>query len=393
MKKNGNYLIAVSGGPDSMALLDMMYKKGMNIFCAHVNYHKRDTAIRDEKIVKKYCQSHNIKLYKLDVKEYKGNFQDYARVVRYKFFAEIVKKHKLDGLLVAHHLDDFLETYLMQIERGSIPNYYGLNCEVTLQDIKVYRPLLKYTKSDLEKYCLTNNIEYGIDESNLTNHYKRNRIRHEVIDKMSLKEKKALKKEIDELNKKNKEKKQEIKSFLKEKTRIDYKDYLKFKDKEALLRYLMHDDLSTKFLNELIKQIDSTERLEIRINNQYLVKENNYIEVFDEIEDYEYKITKLEYKKYNYFKLAKKGSSLEGVTVKKSDFPLTIRNFKKGDFIKMRYGTKKINRFFIDNKIPSIERKKWPIILNKYNEVILVPGIGCSVNSYSIKHNLFVIKL
>ena len=91
--------------------------------------------------------------------------------------------------------------------------------------------------------------------------------------------------------------------------------------------------------------------------------------------------------------MANKGKGVNGVTINKNDFPITIRTYQEGDFIKMRYGTKKINRFFIDHKISYYDRLTWPIVLNNKQEIILVPGLGCNVGHYSTKHNLFVIKL
>ena len=86
--KNNRYLIAVSGGPDSMALLDIVRNKKKYIEVAHVNYHKRDSAINDEKLVRRYCRKYKIKFHLLDVypDEVKGNFQSYARDKRYEFF-------------------------------------------------------------------------------------------------------------------------------------------------------------------------------------------------------------------------------------------------------------------------------------------------------------------
>jgi len=389
----GRYLIAVSGGPDSMALLSMSLLKYELIEVAHVNYHKRESANKDEKIVREFCKKNNIKFYKKDCLTYEGNFQDYARVFRYKFFSEIIKKDKLNGVLVAHHLDDFLETYYLQINRGSIPHYYGLNKEVIIQDVKVKRPLLKYTKNDLLNYCVKNNIAYGIDESNLTDHYSRNKIRHSLIEKMSLKEKKELKKKIDLLNTKKSNKEKEIKKYLNNKRIISIERFNEYKDKKDLLRYLIKEDLSNKYLEDLLKQINECESFEVLINDEYFVKEYGYLEVYKKEDDYEYVLKRIDYKEYPFFKISNKGDDFIGVTIKKSDYPIRIRNFKKGDAIKMRYGTKKISRFFIDNKIRSKYRKLWPIILNSANEVIMVPGIGSNITHYSDKHNMYVIEL
>ena len=116
------------------------------------------------------------------------------------------------------------------------------------------------------------------------------------------------------------------------------------------------------------------------------------MEVFDELCNYSYKLKDIEIKDYDYFKIQKSSKDkFAGVTVSEDDFPLTIRNYREGDSILMRYGTKKINRFFIDNKISYKDRLIWPIVLNRHGSAILVPGIGCDKDHYSSKHNLFVV--
>jgi tRNA(Ile)-lysidine synthase len=81
-----------------------------------------------------------------------------------------------------------------------------------------------------------------------------------------------------------------------------------------------------------------------------------------------------------------------GVTVSSSDFPITIRNAKNGDKITMRYGTKKLSRFFIDRKIPYLDRLSWPVIENKDKQVIFVCELGCDKDHYSNNHNLYVTR-
>ena len=85
--------------------------------------------------------------------------------------------------MVAHHLDDLLETYIMQRDKKLSVDYYGLREFIVMDGLNVYRPLLKFEKKQLQAYCDDNKIDYGIDESNLSDDYSRNRIRHRVIDK------------------------------------------------------------------------------------------------------------------------------------------------------------------------------------------------------------------
>ena len=387
------YLVAVSGGPDSMALLDMSKRK-YDIMCCHINYHKRDSAKRDENIVRNYCKTNKIPFIKYDyVNKEKGNFQDLARVFRYKCFKEVINKYNLEGVLVGHHEDDLIETYLLQLDRKSNVTYYGLNKNTKLMGVKVIRPLLKYSKEYLINYCINNGIKYGIDESNLTNDYKRNKIRHEKVEKMSKNKRNEILKEIKYKNYIQKEENKIVKDYINNQNHFNYKEFMTCPYLKRLLRTLLYEDLSDKYLDEIIKALKSNKNLELIIKDKCLYKEYDYIEVGSIVLNYSFKINKLEYINHKYFKLSKKGSSFEGVTVSQDDFPLTIRNVRNGDSISMLYGTKKVSRFFIDSKIPLSKRRTWPIMINSKGSAILVPGIGCDKNHYSSKHNIYMIKL
>ena len=146
-KENKTWLAAVSGGPDSMAMLDMCIRQGMPLAAAHVNYHHRPEADAEEAYVKDFCLSHGIRLFvKNDPFIYEGNFEAAARKHRYDFFAEIVKENGYAGVLVAHQEDDLIETYIMQKEKNIVPEYYGLKEEMMYHGILIRRPLLSHTK-------------------------------------------------------------------------------------------------------------------------------------------------------------------------------------------------------------------------------------------------------
>lgn len=395
MKKR--LLIAVSGGPDSMALLDMQRKKDNYIEVAHVNYHKRDSANRDEKIVKDYCKKYAIKFNKLDFdsENIKGNFQANAREARYTYFASLCKKHKLDLVLVAHQKDDNIETYLMQMDKKLGVNHYGIAQTSYLYGVLVSRPLLGYSKKELIKYCEDNNVAYGVDESNLSNAYERNRVRHSKVEKLTEKQKDKLIKEIDKKNNESAMHFHSAVTYIGDKECFEVKEFLAIPYiKEFLRRFFPKK--SDKHLDEMLRQLKSAKTYKYTANGIYLVKEYDHISFFTKPTDYEYKFKQLsdmKSKTYEGFKLLKKGNSTQGVTLTKADFPVTIRNVKDGDSIVMKYGTKKLNRFFIDNKIYLKDRMSWPVVVNKKGNVILVPGLGCDECHYSKKHDIFVIKL
>ena len=389
------YLVAVSGGPDSMALLDSLKKKNYDLIVAHCNYNKRDSALRDMQIVSRYCTSHGIPLVIKNAfkDEVKGNFQAWARDFRYHFFKEVYDRYHCEGLLIAHQEDDLIETYLMQKEKNLTPYYYGLKAKARLYGMDIYRPFLKLKRSKILEYLNRCHIEYGIDESNLSDDYRRNVLRHQFVEKMRDDERELILQEIEIKNQELKVIEEKIKKVLKGQRKISLKDFEEFDDKVALLRYLLYPDMAKTYIDSLIDSIKSATNFEILIRDKYLVSEYGYLEVYDKVEEYSYSFDKLEFVKEDYFKICTNGKSKQGAMLKDSDFPITIRTFKAGDKIRLHYGTKKVSRFFIDNKIPRKYRRIWPIVENSSNEIILVPGIGPNINHYSIKPNAFVVEL
>lgn len=181
IKSNPKYVIGVSGGPDSMCLLDK-YKSKIIAVC-HINYHMRESASRDELIVKNYCQKNNLNFFLKNCffnKENKTNFQDWARKQRYDFMIEVAKKFQCSTILVAHHLNDFVESALIQLEKKSKTLFLGINKFSYYKEIKIYRPLLQLKKEELVKYCKDKKIDYGIDESNFELKYLRNKLRQKI---------------------------------------------------------------------------------------------------------------------------------------------------------------------------------------------------------------------
>ncbi|MFR9256209.1 MAG: tRNA lysidine(34) synthetase TilS [Merdibacter sp.] len=137
-------------------------------------YHHRDHGC-DQQIVEAYCRNYAIPFYSLDpVKETSGNFQAWAREARYAFFARLAVQEAAAGVLIAQHLDDFLETALLQQESGRQCEVLGIREEGRVLGVVVVRPLLSWTKRQLQEYCNRHKIAYGIDESNLSDDYRRN---------------------------------------------------------------------------------------------------------------------------------------------------------------------------------------------------------------------------
>ncbi len=385
-------IIGVSGGPDSMALLDLLYRQGFKIVVAHVNYKKRETADRDEKIVRDYCRDHDLAFEKLEpVHDEKMNFQKWARDVRYAFYSEVAKKYGTDKVFLAHQLDDYIETFIMQVERRSSHMHFGIAKIAKYKDLTIYRPLILYPKRYLEAYCINNALSYGIDESNLTDDYHRNFIRHHYIDDLSYLEKLKLYQKVEKIN----ESRDRYLNMIKiryQKDTYRFSEYLDIIDKDTFWRFKIDELLSKGQLNDLKDKMLKADDLYFKIKDKLIEKYQDMIYIRKYDPDYCYSYDHLMLDDKSYYSLVKEADRFHQATLNEADFPITIRNFRPGDKIKMSYGTKKLSRFFIDHKIPKHRRQYWPVVLDKHGEVIFVPGIGPNKAHYSIKPNFFMIQ-
>lgn len=390
-------IVACSGGPDSMALLDMLYKEKKDIVVCHVNYKKRETANRDEEIVKKYCDDRDIECLVKHPRYNKnkdGNFQSWAREVRYDFFFKSAKKYKAEEIYVAHHMDDHIETYLFQRDRGMLCDSYGLQDNVYMREYRIRRPLLNKTKKQLADYCKKYTIEYGIDESNLTNDYTRNKIRHSKVDYMSMNDKKDYLYLIEKKNEELASLRKTAEKFMKDwDMRLDSLNNREcpWFDLEYYLNFLTGIHYSKKHMIDLIKQLQSD--CLIDMDTYYIESFHGRIYLQRKTPVFPISFDRLAYGHYFGFQLKENGETIEGLTVSESDFPLVIRSVQEGDEIQLRIGTKKVSRFFIDRKIPKCKRKRWLVVENSQGKVIFVPGIGCDVEHFSVKPNVFMVQL
>jgi len=289
----------------------------------------------------------------------------------------------------------------MSKERNSKTWYYGISEDTYHHGMRIIRPLMNLRKKEIEKYCLDNKIDFGLDETNLSSQYTRNRIRYEQLDKMSDEEIKVLQSEMKE---KNKELKNDM-DYIKEKynfnKEIEISEYLKENEniKNIIVRFLLKESCPSKsfssdFIDDLKDKIKTSEKgFKIKIDdNKLIVSEYGLLYCCKKNDDFKYVLNEIEYLQNEYFTLANKGETIQQMTLSDNDFPLTIRNYQSKDKIQLRYGHKKVNRFLIDRKVLYKDRIKWPVIENKDGQLIFVKDIGCDVNHYSIKPNLFMVK-
>lgn len=178
-------LIAVSGGRDSMVLLHLLQNTGLKIAVAHCNFQLRgEESDADELFVKAYCEKYHIGFFskRFDTighaKAINRSIQEAARELRYEWFGKIAEEDRFDLIATAHHLNDSIETFFINLIRRSGPA--GL-AGIPFKRGKLIRPLLHYSTTEVQHYAVTHAIEWREDRSNAADHYLRNRLRHHLI--------------------------------------------------------------------------------------------------------------------------------------------------------------------------------------------------------------------
>lgn len=408
IKYGNSVVVAVSGGPDSMALLSLMsdIKKEIDIevICAHVNHNVRKESADEKVFVERFCRDHNIVFESMKIEDYgDDNFHNEARTKRYNYFGNIVHKYNSKYLLTAHHGDDLIETILMRIVRGStLRGYSGFSRIVEMGDYKIIRPFINITKDEIFAYNKKNKILFVQDKSNNKDVYTRNRYRKYMLP--------FLKKEDNNVHNK----------FYKfSKTLIEYNDYIDRQvsrviknvysqnvlliDKFLELDYIIamkiiyiilenayQDDLMliTDHHAELIYNLIKSDKANLSMhlpNNVKAVKSyNNFMLVFGVSNNNDYEIQLSEFVNLpngKNIQMVKKSSLNDNNVIRLNSselhMPLHVRTRQNGDrmYVKGMIGSKKIKDIFIDEKIPMADRDVWPVVMDSNNVIVWLPGL------------------
>ena len=398
---NSKVIIACSGGPDSMCLLNLLIKlrnkKNLELIVAHVNHKLRSASDDEAKMVEEYAKKNNVtfELQELDYQNAKFS-EDDAHRKRYKFFKSLIKKYKANYLVTAHHGDDLIETILMRIARGSNLNgYIGIKRITQNEDYITLRPLLSTTKEEIIKYNESENIPYVIDESNDSLKYTRNRYRKNVLPFLKNEDEyihlKYLKfsEELEEydnfVNNYIKEKEFIVDNQIVINKIINESEFIKRKTIELIVKSIQLNDyfnISDKQMNELLKLIYNSNK-SIDLNNNYIgINEYGYLKIIKK-QNNEYQeiiLDKdLEFLGFNFYYNCDNGNSSNNCIYLNSSevtLPLKLRTRCNGDKMQvLNLGTKKINDIFIDNKINKELRSNYPILVDAKNNIIWLPSL------------------
>ena len=393
-------LLAISGGIDSVILAHLLHKLQVNFALAHCNFKLRfEDSDKDAVFVSNLAEELGVQCHSIvfDTTTYaethKLSTQMAARDLRYNWFDELMNDEQYDYVLTAHHTNDNIETVLINLTRGS-----SLNGLVGIPEIngKIVRPLLPFTRDEIEHFTITNNIAWREDESNQSTKYFRNKIRHNVIPVLEelnpslletfnahlsyLKsEKKVLENHFEQV-------KNEVCVYVGDLMKIDIKKLKYHKEYKAYLHYMLKEFRFTEWLNieELLdaqsgKYVTSKTHRLIK-DRDFLLLEENALHLQDSIVEINEDITQIDTPIGLHFELVEEVNySLKNsiyVDVDTLVYPLYLRKKKEGDsfFPFGMKGKKKISKYFKDEKLSLTEKENSWLLCNANEAIIWIVG-------------------
>ncbi|MTD39959.1 tRNA lysidine(34) synthetase TilS [Erwinia sp. CPCC 100877] len=423
---NQKILVAVSGGADSMVLLELLQKAAakdqLTLAVAHVDHQLRAASKQEADYLKAYCQAHQLTYYsqKWQTTDKQKNTEARARAFRYDFFSKIMAAENYASIMTAHHKDDQAETILLKLTRGSaLTNLVGIRNQQTFSSGQLIRPLLIFSKEELLNYAQQIKLVYFEDETNQSDSYARNRLRRQVVPVLK-KENPQFLQHISEFSTQVELAEELINSVIEPK----YTRWVQFSESgwQFSLTELKHEKISiqTFFLMHLFQQTlvpkgvainhYHVQQLLAMINQpmpqwtldiglgwqalkaydqiflkkrQENEKQQTFVLHLNEqlfLSENEWLALEMSEKPLDQPERVKEWQSYSLPITSQMTLPFLVRHRQNGDRIALQpHLTKKVSRLFIDNKIPNMLREQAWLIWSANKELIWIPNFA---NSY-----------
>lgn len=396
--KHQKILVAVSGGKDSMCLLECLLatkdKLQIEIGIAHVNYGLRVEAVHEEQYLKKVANQHQIPFFSTSY-HWKEFSEEKGRDFRYSFFEEIMKKKHYTGLVTAHHADDQAETIFMRILRGSrLQHLTGIQMVQSFGTGQLIRPLLHFKKSELKAEI------YFEDSTNQSDNYLRNRVRNTYIPFLT-KENPQFSNHLIQLGQESSYLYQAVRDLTMD---IEPTDVVNFKKQSLAVQYFLLQlyleafpdlQLSKEQFEEILNIIRTKANYQHSLKNgYYFLKDYEKFSITKilpktdvELEDYVIKSNGIfEYGNFQFSFNQELPNATQVIFVKKGA-PVFLRKRKSGDRILLRGLNKKVSRYYIDEKIP-IEKRNQALIIEQEEKIFGITDIVTGDLSISLKNDI-----
>jgi len=403
--KQETILVTVSGGIDSVVLLDLFVNANYNIVLAHCNFKLRDDeSDSDELFVKNLCEKYNIDNHfiSFDTKKYaeknKLSIEMAARELRYNWFNSLCKENNYSKIAVGHHLNDSIETIFINLTRGT-----GINGITGISPVNgnIIRPLLFATREQIEEYALKNNLKYRNDSSNESTVFVRNIIRHNIIPKL-----KKINPSFEKTMMQNIKNLSDTAAIYNERInsitgkivlqnnnhyKIPISELNKLPEKQVwLFEFLSQFGFSNAVSNNIIAGINNncgkiffSNTHKLLIDRKYIliekITDNQYqpfiIENINDFNKLPFEVSVSVVSADNF--ILNKNKNIANIDLDKLKFPLTVRKWQKGDIfypLGMK-NKKKVSDFFIDNKINRFDKNNIWIFTDAENEIFWISGL------------------
>lgn len=392
------FIIATSGGVDSVVLAHLCSKLNVDFALAHCNFKLRaEESERDAEYVGELAKSMNCEFFVREFEtesladEQKESIQITARNLRYDWFRELVETTSYEYLLTAHHLNDSLETFIINLSRST--GIKGLS-GIPSQNDYIRRPLLKFSKEEIKSFAIEHNIKWREDQSNETTKYLRNKIRHQVVPALmdltpnflknfesslqNLQDSELLLEDYTNLLFKTLVSKKE------DSYEIDIEKLKTFPNQKAILYQLLKRFGFTEW-EDVYHLLDAQTGKQVKSSSHLLVKDREKLvltsistEIFGSIEIKENQTSvdlgdfKLKLKEVSH--LGNFASNVAYVDKSKLKFPLSVRTVQNGDYFYPfgMKGKKKLSNFLKDEKISPHLKSSQLLLCNGNADIIWV---------------------
>lgn len=401
-QNNTVLVLSVSMGVDSAVLLEACHRQNYLMHVVHFNHHRREQSVVEEAFLKEYCQKRDIRYSIIDVPQFNGNFQSEARGFRYTQLEMIAKQYDSSLVVTAHHVDDQVETYLQRLMTGSsIIKRTGMKIYEQRENVHYLRPFLTIEKQYLYEVASENNIHYFEDESNFENDYTRNQIRNQIVPSIQHvfpTYRKAVQNDIAEAC--------ELAAYFDAQWQMFAQDNVIVLTHgiriERKIFLSMHEYMQGVILERVVRQhhfslkrsrYGEMKQLILKGQGRLLLKKSYYLEVFETHFFISLKEDKVEQiQPYCFFlnegceKLPKPyelcynygySNCDDMLEIHSEDLPfLQVRNYKQEDRVQIGNHHKRVQRLFIDKKVPAYKRPVYPIIEDtRTNQIVWIPNV------------------
>lgn len=400
-------LLAVSGGMDSVTMCELFHRAGYKFAIAHCNFRLRDEASDgDELFVNKLAEHYNVPVYSATfdtigyAAENKLSIEEAARNLRYDFFDKILLKHNYKYVATAHHRDDAIETFFLNLMRGTgIVGLHG----ILQKNAKIIRPMLCFGRDEIEDFIRYNNIEYRTDATNATLDYKRNKVRHLLVPLF-----RQLAPAFDRTMSANMQHIADVELIYKQQVEIKrrlivqpYKEGFRISIQQLSslipLRTYLYEFLSPFGFSEtvvanVIKALNTSSGKQFFAKNYYLIRDREYLFVYPCGQEDELQMVMIDENDSSistpivlHIQSFENTSSFKPMFDRynvyfdkdKLLFPLRLRRWRNGDKFQPfgMKGKRKISDFFTDQKLSLQDKKNVWLLCNADDEILWVLGL------------------